>query len=109
MITFTWTITSMKRDTAPEDRVGGVIRASWNCIATDGTVTSSGYGEATFTPDPLASDYTPYADLTQAQVLGWCWGTIVDKNSMEAFLQSELDKKSSTALGVPWPVDIDLE
>ena len=110
MTIFTWAITSMTRDTAPEYAAGGIIKASWSCAAVDGDITSAAYGVATFAPDPSAPDYTPYDDLTQDQVLAWCWAgdtegfAQVDRAYIEPQLQGNIDTKSVTSDGVPWPV-----
>jgi hypothetical protein len=35
--------------------------------------------------------FTPYADLTQAQVLGWVWASGIDKANVEAGVQGQID------------------
>jgi len=35
--------------------------------------------------------YTPYAQLTQDQVLGWIWAGGVDKAATEAAVQAQID------------------
>jgi hypothetical protein len=52
----------------------------------------------------LAPDYTPYADVTESQVLDWVWADGVDKDSIETSLQANIDAQINpvTASGVPW-------
>jgi len=56
-------------------------------------------------PLPTGTEYTPYADLTQAQVLGWIWGAGVDKTATEAAVQKQLDNQINppvVAPPLPW-------
>jgi hypothetical protein len=39
--------------------------------------------------------FTPYDQLTQEQVLGWCWANGVDKTATEANVQSQIDNQIS--------------
>ena len=103
----TWTITTLERDLQPADMDGAVVVAHWR--ATDSetvgedTYSASSYGTVGFTPDPTAPDYIAYADLTEADVLGWVWES-VDKDATEAALAAkiEAEKNPVTANGVPW-------
>jgi len=83
---------------------GGVVVCHWRATATDGDFSASSYGTAGFTPDPSASDYVPYDDITEEVALGWCFADGVDKDAIEALLaaQIELDKNPTQASGVPW-------
>ena len=91
---------------------GAVIVAHWrvNAEETTGegddavTYTASSYGTCGFSPDPEAPGYVPYADLTETEVLGWCWSDGVDKDATEASLQANIDLQINpvTASGVPW-------
>lgn len=98
-LTFNWTIPTTEYTKAD----GGIFTAHWRCTAVDGEYTASAYGTAGFTPDPTAEGFVPYADLTEADVLAWVWGS-VDKDATEANLaaQIEADKHPTTANGVPW-------
>ncbi len=69
MATFTWAIAQLEHNVAD----GGVIVAQCRVSAEDGGYTASAYGTAGFTPDPEAAGFIPYADLTEADVLGWVW------------------------------------
>ena len=112
MATFTWTIATLEYDLQPSDMDGAVIVAHWrvNAEETTGegddavTYTASAYGTCSFNPDPEAPGYVPYADLTEAEVLGWCWTEGVDKDATEANLQANIDSQINpvTAAGVPW-------
>jgi hypothetical protein len=47
-----------------------VFTVHWTLTGTDGTYTGSVYGSQAITIDP-AAPFTAYADLTEAQVIGW--------------------------------------
>jgi hypothetical protein len=66
-----------------------VVQADWVCVASEGGFSPYVYGVATFTTpgDP----FTPYQDLTQDQVLEWCWENGVDKTAIEAQLAAQLE------------------
>ena len=81
----------------------GVVTAHWRATAQDGDYTASAYGTAGFTPDPTAAGFVPYADLTEADVLAWVYGS-VDKDEMEANLAQQIEdqKAPATQSGLPW-------
>jgi len=104
----TWTIATLERELSD----GGVIVAHWR--ATDSetvgegddavTYSASSYGTCGFTYDASSPDFTPYDQLTQDQVLGWCWNDGVDKDATEASLAANINdqKNPTTGDGVPW-------
>lgn len=82
---------------------GGIFTAHWRVSAVDGEYSASAYGTAGFTPDPTDPAFIPYENLTEADVLGWVWGS-VDKDATEANLAAQIDaqKNPTSAAGVPW-------
>ena len=101
MATFDWVISNLERDNA----TGGVTKIHWACTASEGTVGVRDGGAGEVTPDPSASDFIPYADLTKDVVLGWLWGVDnVNKLRIENELQAKLDEmiNPTKATGIPW-------
>ena len=96
-MTTTWTITQTNYETAN----GFITTAHWTASAVDGDYTASIYSTCSFAP---ATPAIPYADVTEAEVLDWCWNNGVDKDATEAALaaQIEAQKNPVTAAGVPW-------
>ena len=93
----TWTITQLDRKTAD----GFVTTAHWTASATDGDYTASIYSTCSWAD---GTPTIPYADLTQATVLGWVWVNGVDKTATETALAANiaLQKNPVTATGTPW-------
>jgi hypothetical protein len=79
-----------------------VFTVHWTCSGTDGTYNASIYSTCGV---PLtAGTFTPYDQLTQAQVLGWCWANGVDKDATEASIQSSIDGQiNPTVIQPPLP------
>ena len=98
MTTFNWQIPQMDRLTAD----GFVVTVHYIVTATDDTYTSSTYGTVGYTQEP-GETYIPYADLTEATVVGWVQ-TSLGKDTVEASLQGQIDaqKHPVQAAGVPW-------
>lgn len=97
--TFTWAIVNLERETVD----GFVMTAHYTVNASDGTYSSGAYGSVGFTrPDTLI----PFADLTEAEVIGWVKDSFGAEKvaEIEAALQSKLDEQRapSKAAGVPW-------
>ena len=103
----TWTIEQLERNTSD----GGVVVAHWRVTESETvgtgddavTYSASSYGTCGFTPDPSDSDYIAYADLTEADVIGWVQAD-VDQSGIEASLTANINeqKNPTTADGVPW-------
>ena len=69
-ITTTWVIEQMNCYPTSEGQTDVVFNVAWRVNATDGTFYATAYGTVGVTY-VAGSPYTPYADLTQAQVVGW--------------------------------------
>ena len=96
-MTIVWNISQLDRQTSD----GFVTTAHWQCNATDGEYSASVYSTCSWQP---GTPTIPYADVTQDDVLNWCWSSGVDKEATESALaaQIELQKNPVTATGVPW-------
>jgi hypothetical protein len=79
-----------------------VITADWRCNGTNGTYSGTCYGSASFAP-PTGS-FTPYEDLTEAQVLNWCYANGVDKTAIEANVSAQIaDQINPPVIAPPLP------
>jgi hypothetical protein len=94
---FTWNVVQMERKTSD----GFVTTVHYNVSAVDGEYTSSTYGTVGFTEED--TDYTPYDELTQQQVIGWVQDSL-GKDTAEENLtaQIEAQKNPVSESGLPW-------
>lgn len=69
-VTNTWAVAQMDAYPKLDGETDVVFTVHWTLTGTDGTYTGSVYGSVGVTADPDAP-FTPYADLTQDQVIGW--------------------------------------
>jgi hypothetical protein len=69
-ITNTWNIVAMNAYPQHEGETDVVFTVHWTLTGTDGTYTGSVYGSVGVTY-AQGSPFTPYAQLTQDQVIGW--------------------------------------
>jgi len=97
MATYNWQIA--QTDYLVAD--GFITTAHWTCNAVDGDYSASSYGTCGFA---AATPAIPYASVTEAEVLNWCWANGVDKDSVEAALAASIDlqKNPVVTTGVPW-------
>jgi len=115
-ITTTWSVNDMTH----KDSDGGVFLVRWSLTAnSDGTPSYSAQegGKLRCTADPSASDYIPYADLTEATVLGWVYDSLIEgdetadqaKARVEADrtakVQGQIDRAAANSSGVPWAAE----
>jgi hypothetical protein len=88
-VTITWVIESMQTVPSVDGHTNVVVSANWRCIGVDGNYSASNYGSVTFASP--GNPFTNYADLTQAQVLGWVWTSGVDQTAVEASVTSQVE------------------
>lgn len=103
---FTWTITQLDcLPTSPEG-TDYVVTAHWQCNGVFADTYGSVYSTTAFTVKE-GSDFTPYEDLTQDQVLGWIWSSGVDKDSAELAVDTQIQNQIAppiVVLPLPWAV-----
>jgi hypothetical protein len=98
-VTFNWTIPTCEHDIA----TGGINVVHWRCTGVDGDYSASSYGTVGLTPDPSSPDFTPYADVTEAQAQGWVWGSVSQADT-ESAIAAKIDAliNPTEASGTPW-------
>ena len=80
-----------------------VITTDWRCNGTDETYSGTCYGSCSFAPP--SGSFTPYEDLTQDQVLQWCYENGVDKTAIEANVSLQIENQINppvVTLPLPW-------
>ena len=98
----TWTISTLERNTSDD----GVIVAHWRASDVDGDHLGSSYGTCSFTPDSSADGFIPYADITEAQAIGWVKDSMGEEavTGVEDSIAAQIadSKAPSVAVGTPW-------
>jgi hypothetical protein len=111
MITLSWIIERLLVKPTEGTLTDVVITADWRCNGTetigtgDDEKTYSGtcYGSASFAPP--TDSFTPYEDLTEQQVLDWCFANGVDKTAIEANVTAQINDQINppvVAPPLPW-------
>ena len=80
-----------------------VITADWRCNGSQESFSGTCYGSCSFAP-PTGS-FTPYPDLTQEQILGWCFANGVDQAAIEANVSLQIQNQINppvVSLPLPW-------
>ena len=80
-----------------------VITADWRCNGSQDSYSGTCYGSCSFAPP--TEGFTPYPDLTQDQVLGWCYSNGVDKTAIEANVTAQIEAQINppvVSLPLPW-------
>jgi len=103
MITLSWIIERLLVKPTEGSETNVVITADWRCNGTDETYSGTCYGSCSFqTP---SDNFTPYEDLTQEQVLGWCYENGVDQAAIEANVTQQIENQINppvVTLPLPW-------
>lgn len=98
-VTILWQISRLDTKPVEGSLTDVVYNANWRCMAFDPIYTgSSACGTCEF-PSPTGT-FTPYQDLTEAQVLQWCWDNGVDKTAVETVVATQ--QVTQPLLPLPW-------
>jgi len=106
MTTITWNISQLNCLPQAPEGADYVICCHWQCTGVDGAYTGQVYSTTSFAVVEGTS-FTPYADLTQAQVLGWVWANGVDKAATEAAVEGQIEAQKNPPVvspPLPWSV-----
>lgn len=112
-INTTWSVNNMTH----MDSDGGVILVYWSCVAqSDGTPSYSATegGKLRCEYDASSPDFIAYADLTEDDVLGWVYASLVEGDetpeeakarieaNRTAKVQGQIDRATAQSSGTPW-------
>jgi hypothetical protein len=104
--TITWTIQKMSCYPQAEGQTDVVFQVFWQCLGvqtTDDILYKGVNSQVTDVTYTAGTPYTPYDQLTQAQVLGWVWQD-VDQAVIEANVQAQIDAQIvPPVLNLPLP------
>ena len=103
MTTLSWIIERLLVKPTEGSLTDVVITADWRCNGTQDQYSGTCYGSCSF--QPPSGEFTPYPDLTQEQVLGWCYANGVDKTAIEANVTQQIENQINppvVTLPLPW-------
>jgi len=97
MTIFNWSVVQMNRNTDG----GFVTTVHYNVSAVDGEFTASTYGTVGYTEEDKS--YTPFAELTKEQVIGWVKDSL-GQDTVEESLAAQIDAQKNPVqeTGLPW-------
>jgi hypothetical protein len=111
-MTLNWLIERLLTKPVEGSNTDVVITADWRCNGSQESFFGTCYGSCSFAPP--SGSFTPYPDLTQEQVLSWCYANGVDQSAIEANVTAQINDQINppvVSLPLPWvppapPVEI---
>jgi hypothetical protein len=76
-----------------------VITADWRCNGSQDQYSGTCYGSCSF--QPPSENFTPYEDLTEQQVLNWCFANGVDQSAIEANVSLQIENQINPPIIAP--------
>ena len=107
MITISWIIERLLVKPTEGTYSDVVITADWRCNGSQDQYSGTCYGSASFAAP--SENFTPYPDLTQQQVLGWCYENGVDKSAIEANVTLQIENQINPPIiapPLPWAAPV---
>jgi hypothetical protein len=103
MITLSWIIERLLVKPTEGTLTDVVITADWRCNGSQDQYSGTCYGSASFAPP--SGSFTPYDQLTEQQVLDWCFANGVDQAAIEANVTAQIENQINPpviAPPLPW-------
>jgi len=101
MTTVTWSITNMVIIPQVDGYSDFAWQVGWSCTASDGVNTQMMGSAITFSPEQQGAPYTPYDQLTEAQVVQW----VKEALGAETVAKTEsvlINSLTATPAPLPW-------
>ena len=102
-MTISWIIERLLTKPVEGTLTDVVITADWRCNGSQDSYSGTCYGSCSFQP-PTGS-FTPYNELTEQQVLDWCFSNGVDQAAIEANVSLQIANQINppvVVLPLPW-------
>ena len=99
MITILWIIERLLVKPTEGSLTDVVITADWRCNGSQESFSGTCYGSCSFAP-PTGS-FTPYDQLTEQQVLDWCYANGVDQAAIEANVSLQIENQINPPIIAP--------
>ena len=104
-MTANWIIEWMSCKPTEGSLTNVVVTAGWRCNGVQDAYNATIYSTCSFPQPEEGGQFTPFAELTQAQVLAWCYANGVDQTATEAALQAQIDAQINPPIiqpALPW-------
>jgi hypothetical protein len=102
MTTLSWIIERLLVKPTEGTLTDVVITADWRCNGSQDQYSGTCYGSCSFAAP--SGNFTPYEDLTEQQVLDWCFANGVDKTAIEANVSAQIaDQINPPIIAPPLP------
>ena len=100
----TWKIDGLVSQVTTQQVEGPlVVSVHWRVTAQDGSFAGNVSGQQEIVYDP-ATDFTPYEDLTETQVLGWVHVAMGDqRTAYEDMVMQQIEQKKAEPIVLPLP------
>ena len=105
--TYTWTVKALYTLQSPQPNY--VVNCIWELTGTDGTHTASIDGNTQFAIEQTDPNFVPYAQLTQATVIGWVQAALGAQGiaNFEANVQGQINSLANPPVSpaqtaLPW-------
>lgn len=101
-VTYNWSVAQMDAYPEYEGNTDVVFTVHWRMDGTDGEHTAGVYGSVGLTL-PTGGKLTPYADLTEAQVIGWVKDALGEEQvaSYEENVAAQIDALANPPVVTP--------
>jgi hypothetical protein len=99
MITLSWIIERLLVKPTEGTLTDVVITADWRCNGSQDQYSGTCYGSTSFFPP--TENFTPYDQLTQDQVLGWCFASGVNQTAIEANVTQQINDQINPPIIAP--------
>ena len=88
-IQYTWSIKALDCLPESEGKSNVIFTAHWVLSGTDGKNSASTYGAQTLSYDAKGA-FTPYADLTEAQIASWVQNAMDNIDEVKAIIEAQI-------------------
>ena len=99
MITLSWIIERLLVKPTEGTLTDVVITADWRCNGSQESFSGTCYGSTSFAPP--SENFTPYDQLTEQQVLDWCFSNGVDQKAIEANVTAQIENQINPPIIAP--------
>jgi hypothetical protein len=104
MASYVWSITKLWIKPQEDGYTDVVVTAIWECNGSEGQYTGYAHGDCSFVLQS-GEGFTPFDQLTEQQVLSWCWSNGIDKSAVELSVNDQIQNKINppvVAPKLPW-------